>query len=161
MMVRYLPRTALRRDRAFECFARLAALAIVLCASGCIMFPNGLESRVDHGSHKPIDGELYGHLIEGQTTRAAVHDMVGHRDVTLAADKVWVYSWEEGTDWRISWAAVSPGAAGAGDFGDRITSMHYLLLEFDAGDILLRKSIRHGGRINGMASGLDDAMIKD
>ncbi len=124
-------------------------------ANGCILIPTRITSTQDDGTHRTISGELLDQLHPGRTSKQETTRIVGRRDVELAGGKVWVYSWETRQEWRF--VLLTSEWGGPIKF-DPECQIHYLLMEFDDADVLLQKRIRHGGYLNGLAKGMEDAM---
>src|SRR5689334_12399071 len=83
-----------------------------------------------HGSHKPIDATVYDGLRVGQDRTAAIRAALGDPDAQLAGGRVWVYSWTDRTELRIT-TVVLIGFPYAGGLAHRTfptTSVHHLVL---------------------------------
>jgi hypothetical protein len=127
----------------------LAASLLAACGGGgCVDLPTGVRFARDDGTHRRVDGAVLARLV-------------GRRDVELAGGRLWVYSWETSSDWQFAWALFGGMAGGAAGVDEaRHAEMHYLVVEFDGADVIRCKGVRHGGYLNGLATGIDDVMRK-
>ena len=132
---------------------------VVVPGGGCVVVPTGVRFAREDGTHRRVDGDVLARLVDGRTTRPEVVEAVGRQDVELAGGRLWVYSWETSSDWQFAWALFGGMAGGAAGVDEaRHAEMHYLVVEFDGADVIRRKGVRHGGFLNGLATGIDDVM---
>jgi hypothetical protein len=138
--------------------AGLAAACASVASSGCVVLPAAYHARRHDLGHGPVDAAALRRLTPGGVTRDQVEAALGQPTLRLNGGRLLVYAWVTTREVHYLWGLASPsghaaGGAGMLGGGDR---HHHLALEFDDANVLRRKRLRHGARVNPRAAGVAD-----